>query len=211
MKIAGVDEVGLGPLAGPIVAVATLYDDLECPFPELINPDGPKTRPYLDSKKLTAKKREALYDRLIDHALDVGLGHTSQEEIDQYGAGWAHRRALRRAVDDLREAPDLVRVDGKAHKIRGLEYPQAARNHGDVMWWQVAAASIIAKVWRDRIMMDYAEQYPDYSFDTNKGYGSKFHRDQLKKLGPCPVHRRSYLTRILQPEPTRRVTHRGVL
>ena len=200
VRIAGVDEVGLGPLAGPIVAVAALYDDLECPFPELINPKGPRTRPYLDSKKLTEKKREEIYDRLIDGAVSVGLGHAWPEEVDEHGAGLAHRWALRRAIEDLQVTPELVRIDGKAFKLRNLPYPQTARNHGDLMWWQVSAASIIAKVWRDRIMQDYAVQYPDYSFQTNKGYGSPYHLDQLRKLGPCPIHRRSYLTRIPMPQ-----------
>lgn len=192
MRIAGVDEVGVGPLAGPVVAVAALYDDLTCPFPELLEYEDGKFAGYKDSKKLTAGLREKLFESFIDAAIDVGLGVSLPEEIDREGIAVAHRWTLRRAIKDLEVEPELVYLDGEKFKLRRLGIPQRARNKADQTYWQVACASVIAKVWRDRLMQEYAAQYPGYSLETNAGYPTQAHIRAIGELGLTPIHRTRY-------------------
>ena len=176
--VAGVDEVGRGPLAGPVTAAAAILD-LSC-VPEGLD----------DSKKLTASKRETLYAALIDCA-DVSVAHASVAEIDQINILHASHLAMKRAVAGLRTAPEHVLVDGTMIP-RGLAYPATAVVRGDARSLSIAAASIVAKICRDRIMVDLAQQHPGYGWETNMGYPSKSHRLALGKLGVTPHHRRSF-------------------
>jgi len=198
MIVAGLDEVGVGPLAGPVVAVAALYNELVCPFPELFaRVVRVKNHRYRDSKQLTPTARERLFEPLIDAAVDVGIGWATPEEIDKLEIHVAHKQALRRAVKDLEVSPDIVIVDGEKYKLRALGLPQLALNKADQQWWQVSAASIIAKVWRDRLMREYAELYPGYRFDTNVGYPTAHHIEGLKNQGASPIHRMRYTEKFL--------------
>ena len=198
MRIAGLDEVGVGPLAGPVVAVAALYDDVLCPFPDLFAPVvRVKGHCYRDSKQLTPTMRERIFEQLIDGAIDVGLGFATPEEIDKHEIHVAHKMALRRAIKDLEVDPDIVIVDGEKYKLRKLGLPQLALNKADLQWWQVSAASIIAKVWRDRLMDDYAKLYPGYRFETNSGYPTVHHIEGLKNRGATPIHRMRYASKFL--------------
>ena len=198
MKIAGLDEAGVGPLAGPIIAAAAVYDDAVCPFsPELWDH---KHHCWKDSKRLTETRREALYDQVIEAAITVGLGWAWPEEIDKHGINVAHRWALRRAVDDLQDRPDIVIVDGQQYKLNRLGIPQQAMNKADEAWWQVACASIVAKVYRDRIMREYHEQYPDYGFRNHKGYPTPEHIRALHTVGPSEIHRRSMIQKIMSKQ-----------
>lgn len=195
MKIAGLDEAGVGPLAGPVVAAAALYDDTVCPFhTELYNH---KDNKWKDSKQLTETRREALFDLVIEGAITVGLGWAWPAEIDEHGLHVAHKWALRRAVEDLQVKPDIVIVDGEAYKLKRLGIPQQAMNKADELWWQVACASIVAKVYRDRIMREYHEQYPDYGFVRHKGYPTPEHIRALHTVGPSEIHRRSMIQKVM--------------
>lgn len=210
MRIAGLDEVGVGPLAGPVVAVAALYDDLLCPFPDLIaRVVRVKDHRYRDSKQLTPAARERLFEPLIDAAIDVGIGWATPEEVDKLEIHVAHKRALRRAVHDLEEPPDIVIVDGEKYKLRKLGLPQLAINKADLQWWQVSAASIIAKVWRDRLMREYAVQYPGYRFETNVGYPTAHHIEGLKNQGATPIHRMRYTEKFLDKRAPYRSSRRA--
>ena len=210
MKVAGLDEVGVGPLAGPVVAVAALYDDLLCPFPDLIaQVVRVKGHCYRDSKQLTPAGRERVYEQLIDGAIDVGMGFATPEEVDKLEIHRAHKMALRRAVQDLEVDPDIVIVDGEKYKLRKLGHPQLALNKADQQWWQVAAASIIAKVWRDRLMREYAVQYPGYRFETNVGYPTVHHIQGLKDQGACAIHRMRYTEQFLDEKKPYRSTRRA--
>ncbi|MDO5089551.1 MAG: ribonuclease HII [Leptotrichiaceae bacterium] len=184
--IAGVDEAGRGPLAGPVVAGAVIIIRY---FKELeeIN----------DSKRLTAKKREELFE-LINENCIVGTGIADEKEIDDINILNATFSAMKRAITDLKEKSDfdLVLVDGN-HKIRGYEGQQESVIKGDSKSLSIAAASIIAKVTRDRILDKMAEEFPEYGFDRHKGYGTKFHRELLLEKGPCKYHRKSFLRKIL--------------
>lgn len=178
IRIAGVDEVGRGPLAGPVTAAAVVLD------PERI-PDG-----LNDSKKLTAKRREALYALILDVA-DVSIAHATVEEIDEINILRASHLAMERAVAGLRHAPDHLLIDGNMVP-RGLTLSSETLVKGDSRSVSIAAASIVAKIARDRIMVDLAQQFPGYGWDTNAGYPSKSHKDALEKLGVTPHHRRSF-------------------
>ncbi|MEM8776607.1 MAG: ribonuclease HII [Pseudomonadota bacterium] len=178
LRVAGVDEVGRGPLAGPVTAAAVILDPDNIPYG--IN----------DSKKLSLQKREALYDVLMDVA-DVSVAHASVEEVDKLNILQASFLAMRRAIDGLRNAPNLALIDGSQLPN---DMPCEARSivKGDTISVSIAAASIIAKVTRDRIMWDLAQQFPGYGWETNAGYGSKSHMKALEKLGATPHHRRSF-------------------
>ncbi|RRD40979.1 ribonuclease HII [Leptotrichia sp. OH3620_COT-345] len=184
--IAGVDEAGRGPLAGPVVAAAVIITQY---FKELeeIN----------DSKKLTAKKREHLFE-LINKKCIVGTGMADENEIDRINILNATFSAMKRAITDLKEKSDfdIVLVDGN-HKIRGYNEKQEAVIKGDSKSLSIAAASIIAKVTRDRLLDEMSEQFPEYGFERHKGYGTKFHREILLEKGPCSYHRKSFLEKIL--------------
>ena len=176
--VAGVDEVGRGPLAGPVTAAAVVLD------PEHI-PEG-----LNDSKKLTARKREALHDLLVDVA-EVSVAHASVEEIDALNILRAAHLAMVRALEGLPRKPNYALIDGNMIP-RGCPIPAQAVIKGDGLSASIAAASIVAKIRRDRIMMDLAQQYPGYGWETNAGYGSKKHMDALANLGVTPHHRRSF-------------------
>ncbi len=177
--ICGIDEVGRGPLAGPVVAAAVILPK-DC---NLL---------YLnDSKQLTEKKREELYDKIMEQAIAVGIGYNSPERIDEINILQATYEAMREAVSKLSVVPDLLLND--AVNIPGLTMRQVPIIKGDAKSISIAAASIIAKVTRDRLMVQYEEVFPGYGFAANKGYGAASHIEALKSIGPCPIHRRSFI------------------
>ena len=176
--VAGVDEVGRGPLAGPVTAAAVVLD--ASAIPDGIN----------DSKKLTAKRRLALAEELWRVA-DVSIAHASVEEIDEHNILRASHLAMRRALEGLRRRPDFALIDGKMIP-RGLNIPAQGVVKGDTKSLSIAAASIVAKVARDELMVDLAQQHPGYGWETNMGYGSKSHMQALQNLGATPHHRRSF-------------------
>lgn len=176
--IAGVDEVGRGPLAGPVTAAAVILD------PNNI-PDG-----LNDSKKLSAKKRQALHDVLLESA-DVSIAHATVEEIDDINILRASHLAMERAVAGLKQVPDHLLIDGNMIP-RGISLSSETIVKGDARSVSIAAASIVAKICRDYVMWDLAQQYPGYGWETNAGYPSKSHKAALEKLGVTPHHRRSF-------------------
>ncbi|WP_425044665.1 ribonuclease HII [Primorskyibacter sp. S87] len=178
LRIAGVDEVGRGPLAGPVTAAAVILD------PHVI-PNG-----LNDSKKLTEKRRVHLEQKLRETA-QVAVADASVEEIDEYNILRASHRAMVRAVAALDPQPDMVLIDGNMIP-HGLNLPAQPVIKGDTKSVSIAAASIVAKIWRDRVMVDLAQQHPGYGWETNKGYPSKEHRQALRNLGVTPHHRRSF-------------------
>ena len=181
--IAGVDEAGRGPLAGPVVAAAvTLPTDLSGEEAWLKELD--------DSKRLSARQREAAFHLIQDHALAVSVVEESPAEIDRIGIGPAVIRAMLRAVDGLALPPQHLLLDYVP--IRECPYPYETLVKGDSRSYSIAAASIVAKVTRDRAMIQADTLYPGYGFARNKGYGTALHREQLASLGPCPLHRRSF-------------------
>ncbi|WP_171209107.1 MULTISPECIES: ribonuclease HII [unclassified Ruegeria] len=178
LRIAGVDEVGRGPLAGPVAAAAVILnpDDI----PEGLN----------DSKKLTAKRRQAL-DKALRERAEIAIGEASVAEIDEHNILRASHIAMIRAVEALNPAPDYLLIDGNMIP-RGLKIPSRAVVKGDAQSLSIAAASIIAKNWRDQVMVDLAQQHPGYGWDANAGYPTKQHREALQNLGVTPHHRRSF-------------------
>ena len=177
--LCGIDEVGRGPLAGPVVAGAVILPE-DC---EIL---------YLnDSKKLSEKKRELLYDEIMEKAIAVGIGAVSPERIDEINILQATYEAMRIAISRLSVRPDLLLND--AVTIPQVDIPQVPIIKGDAKSVSIAAASIIAKVTRDRMMVQYEDLYPGYEFASNKGYGSARHIAALKEIGPCPIHRRSFI------------------
>ena len=181
--ICGIDEAGRGPLAGPVVAGAVIL------------PKGLKI-PYLnDSKQLSEKRREALYDQIMASAVAVGAGIVSPERIDEINILQATYEAMRQAVESLDPKPQILLND--AVIIPGIHLPQEKIIKGDAKSLSIAAASVIAKVTRDRMMKAYHEMFPEYGFDKHKGYGSREHIEAIQKIGPCPIHRRSFLTHFI--------------
>lgn len=181
--ICGIDEAGRGPLAGPVVAGAVIL------------PKGLKI-PYLnDSKQLSEKKREELYDAIMEQAVSVGVGIVSPERIDEINILQATYEAMREAVGTLSYRPDVLLND--AVIIPELTIPQEKIIKGDAKSLSIAAASVIAKVTRDRMMKAYHELFPEYGFEKHKGYGSKEHIEMIQKIGPCAIHRRSFLTHFI--------------
>lgn len=178
--ICGTDEAGRGPLAGPVVAGA-------CILPDGYIPDG-----LNDSKKLSEKKREKLYGEIIANALAYGIGVSTPEEIDQFNILEASLLAMRRAIDAMGIAPDFVLVDGCID--RGFSIPCAAIVGGDGKSPSIAAASILAKVTRDRMMVELDAEYPQYGFAKHKGYPTQAHKLSVFEFGPCPHHRKSFLS-----------------
>ena len=178
-KVAGVDEVGRGPLAGPVVAACVV-------FPQNLFLPGVN-----DSKKLTSKKREELFDLIMENALDVGIGIVKENVIDRMNILNASLTAMWKAVDQLKSPPDFILVDGN-QKIPNLSFPQMPVIKGDSLSLSIASASIIAKVTRDRIMVKYHKKYPEFGFDEHKGYSTKVHIEALKTFGPCKIHRQSF-------------------
>lgn len=177
--ICGIDEVGRGPLAGPVVAGAVILPrDCQILY---IN----------DSKKLTEKKREELYDVILREAVAVGIGYSSPERIDEINILQATYEAMREAISKLGVTPDILLND--AVTIPGVECRQVPIIKGDAKSISIGAASIVAKVTRDRLMVEYDRVFPEYGFASNKGYGAAVHIEALKKYGPTPIHRRSFI------------------
>lgn len=181
--ICGIDEVGRGPLAGPVVAGAVILPR-DCQILYLN-----------DSKQLSEKKREELYEVIMENAVSTGLGFVSPERIDEINILQATYEAMRQAIGKLEKEPDLLLND--AVTIPGVEIRQVPIIKGDAKSVSIAAASIIAKVTRDRLMVQYDEIYPEYGFASNKGYGAAAHIEALKKYGPTTIHRRSFLKNLL--------------
>ena len=177
--ICGIDEVGRGPLAGPVVAGAVILPK-DCDI-LYIN----------DSKQLSEKKREELYEVIMDKAVATGLGYATPERIDEINILQATYEAMREAINALGVHPDLLLND--AVTIPGLSMKQVPIIKGDAKSMSIGAASIIAKVTRDRLMVQYDEVFPEYDFAGNKGYGSAQHIEAIKKYGPTPIHRRSFI------------------
>ena len=181
--ICGIDEVGRGPLAGPVVAGAVIL---------------PKNCEILyinDSKKLSAAKREELYDVIMEQAVAVGLGQASPQRIDEINILQATYEAMREAIKNLGVTPDILLND--AVTIPQVDIPQGPIIKGDAKSISIGAASIVAKVTRDRMMVDYDMEYPGYAFAENKGYGSAAHIEALKKLGATPIHRQSFIRNFI--------------
>lgn len=177
-SIAGLDEAGRGPLAGPVVAAAVIL-----PIPEF-------REQVCDSKKLLPRKRESLYERILDVALSVGIGIVQADEIDRINIGRATQKAMAMAVSLLSNQPDMLLIDGT--QPVPLPMPQRTIVKGDDLSMSIAAASIVAKVTRDRIMMTYHEKYPQYNFAKHKGYGTREHRQAIKRHGCCEYHRKTF-------------------
>lgn len=176
--IAGLDEAGRGPLAGPVVAGAVI-------LPKSCNIQG-----LNDSKKLSPKKRDSLFNQIYDAALSVGIGIADTEEVDKINILAATHCAMNRAVDNLDISPECILVDGL--RVPSLKVSQIAIVKGDSKSASIAAASIIAKVTRDKIMVDYGRQYPQYGFEKHKGYATQFHLEAIAKFGISSIHRRSF-------------------
>lgn len=177
--ICGIDEVGRGPLAGPVVAGAVVL------------PKGSRILYINDSKKLSAKKREELFDIIKEEAVSVGIGMASPERIDEINILQATYEAMRQAISMLEPQPTLLLND--AVNIPGVPMKQVSIIKGDAKSISIGAASIIAKVTRDAMMVEYDKIYPEYDFASNKGYGSAKHIEALKKYRPCPIHRKSFI------------------
>lgn len=181
--VCGIDEAGRGPLAGPVFAAAVI-------LPEHADIPG-----LNDSKKLSAKKREELFAVIESTALSYGIGFATEQEIDKINILQATFRAMKRACDALSVHPDLALVDG--NRIPPMDVPVRTIIKGDSLSANIAAASILAKVSRDRLMLQVDELYPEYGFAKHKGYGTALHIEMLQKFGPSPVHRRSFLKKII--------------
>ena len=181
-SLCGVDEAGRGPLAGPVYAAAVIL------------PRGLVIPGLDDSKKLTEKKREALFDQICEQALDYSIAFATVEEIEERNILGATMLAMNRAIAGLKTRPDLALIDGNRNK--GIETPSRCVVKGDACCADIAAASILAKVSRDRVMLRLAEQYPEYRFEQHKGYGTAQHYEALRQFGPSPVHRPSFLRKM---------------
>ena len=184
--IAGVDEAGRGPLAGPVVAAAVVYDTL--PTIPMVN----------DSKKVTEKNREWLYCEITQKAFATGIGITTVEEIDRLNIFHASILAMHRAVENLKMQPEHLLVDGNIFKHPDIPFTTIVK--GDARSYSIASASILAKVTRDRLMMEYDLKYPMYGFAKHKGYATTQHLDAIEKYGYCELHRRSFHPKRFQLE-----------
>jgi len=182
--LCGVDEAGRGPLAGPVCAAAVML------------PPGLEIPGLNDSKKLSEKKREALYDTIIAQALSYGIAFATVEEIEAHNILGATFLAMNRAIAQLSPQPALALIDGNRTKDFGL--PVRTIVKGDSLSASIAAASILAKVTRDRLMEEYDAQYPQYGFAVHKGYGTKRHYEALREFGPSPIHRKTFLKKFYE-------------
>ncbi len=177
--ICGVDEAGRGPLAGPVVAAACIL------------PDGVIIEGLDDSKKISEKKREKLFDKIIETAIDYSIGMATVEEIEEINILNAAMLAMNRAIEGLNNKPDLALIDGNT--ARGFTVSTLTVVGGDAISPSIAAASILAKVTRDRMCYEFDKEYPEYGFAKHKGYGTKVHIDAIKAYGVTPIHRPSFL------------------
>ena len=180
--ICGMDEAGRGPLAGPVCAAAVILPP-HCQLPGLN-----------DSKKLSDKRRRELFPIICDQALAYGIGFATEQEIDERNILQATFLAMERAVAQLRLRPDLLLIDGNREKDFGI--PAKTVVKGDSLSANIAAASVLAKVTRDDLMLELAKTYPQYGFDIHKGYGTQAHYAALRQFGPCPIHRKSFLKKF---------------
>lgn len=182
--ICGIDEAGRGPLAGPVCAAAVIL------------PFGTEIPGLNDSKKLSEKKREALFPVITEKAVAYGIGFASEQEIDEINILNATFLAMRRAVEALNISPDLLLIDGNQKpKIGAGEEVTVVK--GDMKSVSIAAASVLAKVSRDRYMLERAQKYPQYAFEKHKGYGTKLHYEKIAEFGVSPIHRKTFLKKIL--------------
>jgi len=182
--LGAIDEAGRGPLAGPVVAACVILNPekkFDEDFRELIN----------DSKKLTEKKREEIFDLILDNFLEVGVGICDHETIDRVNILQASFLAMKKAIGAVRKKPEYIILDGK-FPIPNISTKQEPIIRGDSLVFSIAAASIIAKVTRDRIMREYHRKFSEYEFEKHKGYGTKLHMELLEKYGPCLIHRKSF-------------------
>lgn len=178
IPVAGVDEAGRGPLAGPVVAGAVIL------------PTDIDFSPFRDSKKMSAQARQRVFNLLTDHDIPYGVGLSSPAEIDRINILQASLLAMRRAVENLSAQPAALLIDGKF--TIAMDLPQEALIKGEDKSASIAAASIVAKVSRDQLMTELAEQYPLYRFEQHKGYPTKLHKALISEHGPCPIHRRTF-------------------
>ena len=181
--ICGVDEAGRGPLAGPVYAAAVIL------------PEGHVIEGVNDSKKISEKKRDMLYDKIVDECVCWSVGVASVSEIDEINILHATFLAMRRAVDGLKIKPDIALIDGNARPCLDIDEMTVVK--GDAKSASIAAASILAKVSRDRYMLEMAKQYPQYQFEKHKGYGTKLHYEMLREYGISPIHRKTFLKKFL--------------
>ena len=182
--VCGVDEAGRGPLAGPVCAAAVIL------------PAGLVIEGVNDSKKLSEKKREELFPVICEKALAYGIGWADEREIDEINILQATYRAMKRAVESLPLTADYALIDG--NRMPPLAIPGTTLVKGDALSMSIAAASILAKVSRDRVMVQFSREYPQYGFEQHKGYGTAAHVQALREYGPCPLHRQSFLQKILE-------------
>ena len=183
--IAGIDEAGRGPLAGPVVVASVILD--KDSMIEGVN----------DSKKVSEAKREKLYDIITKEAISYGVGIVYQDEIDEINILQATKKALTMAIKDMKIKPNIILVDALSN-IDTLGIPYKSIIKGDAKCYQIAAASIIAKVTRDRIMREWDKVYPEYGFLSHKGYGTTKHIEALKQYGPCPIHRKTFIKNFIE-------------
>ncbi len=177
-RIAGIDEAGRGPLAGPVVAAAVVLKG------------NTRIKGLRDSKKVPEKERESLFIEIQDTALDIGIGIVNHEDIDRINILRASKLAMQLAIENLSELPDFLVID--AVTLPSVPIKQTSPIKGESVSASIAAASIIAKVTRDRLMLEYHNQYPQYNFNKHKGYSTKEHMELIQLYGPCPIHRKSF-------------------
>ena len=182
VRVCGCDEAGAGPLAGPVYAAAVIL------------PDGAVVDGLNDSKKLSDKRRRVLFDEITAQAVTYGIAFATEQEIDEINILQATFLAMRRALAQLSIQPSIALIDGNRETDFGL--PVRTIVKGDSLSANIAAASILAKVTRDDFMLEQAKLYPEYGFDIHKGYGTKVHYEALRKYGPCPIHRRTFLKKF---------------
>ena len=183
--ICGIDEAGRGPLAGPVVVAS------------VIMPRDSKIEGINDSKKVSEKKREMLFDKIIEEAISYGIGIIDPKEIDEINILEATKKGLTTSLKELKTKPDVIVVDAlKGIDTLGIPYKSLIK--GDAICYSISAASILAKVTRDRIMRQWDEIYPMYGFEKHKGYGTKAHTEAIKQYGLCPIHRRSFTKNFVQ-------------
>ena len=185
--IAGIDEVGRGPLAGPVVTCAVIMKK------------DSHIEGITDSKKLSRKKMLDLYDKILEDCLAYSFGYANPKKIDEINIKNATKLAMKEAVENLSIRPDILLID--AERI-DTDIPQLNIVKGDLYEYQISCASILAKVRRDNIMINFSKLYPHYSFETNMGYGTKKHYQGLENYGPCPIHRQSFLRKFYQRQMT---------
>lgn len=188
-RICVIDEAGRGPLAGPVVVAS------------VIMPEDSMIEGVNDSKKVSEKKREKIYELIIEEAISYGVGIIWQDEIDEINILQATKKGLTQALSEMKIKPEIILVDA-LNNINTLGIPYQSIIKGDAKAYSISAASIIAKVTRDRIMRKYDEIYPQYGFEKHKGYGTLMHREAIQEYGLCPLHRRSFVKNIINNKDT---------